>query len=851
MKRSFLLIGLALSTAFFVQTKLYSQCTNLNFSQGNFSNWQAYKGTWSSIGDNISTCPITSGRYEIMSTDLILTNQFYDEYCPLIPKVPNGFSYAAKLGNANPGNEVNALEYTMTVDSNNSLLIVHFAFVLQTTGHSSAEQPRFSMILKDSLGNEMPSIPCSKLVFPAASGDSNLACDVPGISGFVARDWTTVAFSLEPYIGRTIKIYFETRNCALGCHFGYAYLVAECRPMRIELQLCPGATVARMSAPVGFIKYRWTRKLNPSWFKEGGIEMRQIVEPNVQEGDIYTCEMTSALGSSCSAQVKIEIKRTSVIAAFYYGVKNVSGYVDFTPKWQNWYDTCARTATFVEFVTVNNSTKAAILWEIMDPKDKSGKSVLATSTDSMFTYTFPDPDSTPVTYRVRLTGIAENGCTDTNHVVQTITIYPSPRVKIAGESELCDTAWLKAVAVRSKFVHHTWTDKNGTQIGTGDSIKISAPGTYILASVDTSGCIARDTFKVTYLQVHFNNLSITNVSCYGDATGWFTHDTIIGGTHPYTTLYWRFKDMNGNDSIVVPPNDLFGMYSNLKAGIYRFEAIDANGCPLSGDVEIRQFDLLKLATTSQASICNLNNGILSLGATGGLPPYKYKVEKEDGTLVSVPHAGTTISNLAAGKYKITITDVNNCVTSDTISIADKTISLTAIYLMEGDIRININQDTTMHVAFNPTNACNKNIVWYSQDTSIATVDANGIVKGISYGRTYVVATADDGGSQASRKITVSNVGINSFTKTDKNIKVYPNPTTGQLIIDNGQLTIAPLSPPEGGKQPTIEIYDVVGQVVFTSPLSNLSPETTIDISHLANGLYFLKVDGKVVKIVKE
>jgi len=74
-------------------------------------------------------------------------------------------------------------------------------------------------------------------------------------------------------------------------------------------------------------------------------------------------------------------------------------------------------------------------------------------------------------------------------------------------------------------------------------------------------------------------------------------------------------------------------------------------------------------------------------------------------------------------------------------------------------------------------------------------------------------------------------------------RIYPNPT-------NGQLTIA--SPnPKGGEQATIEIYDVIGQVVFTSQLSKLSPETTIDISHLANGLYFLKVGGKMIKVVKE
>ena len=92
--------------------------------------------------------------------------------------------------------------------------------------------------------------------------------------------------------------------------------------------------------------------------------------------------------------------------------------------------------------------------------------------------------------------------------------------------------------------------------------------------------------------------------------------------------------------------------------------------------------------------------------------------------------------------------------------------------------------------------------------------------------------------------TQNTTGIEQLTIDNGQLTIYPNPTNGQLII-------APLSPPKGGKQPTIEIYDVVGQVVFMSQLSKLSPEITIDISHLANGLYFLKVGGKMVKIVKE
>ena len=88
--------------------------------------------------------------------------------------------------------------------------------------------------------------------------------------------------------------------------------------------------------------------------------------------------------------------------------------------------------------------------------------------------------------------------------------------------------------------------------------------------------------------------------------------------------------------------------------------------------------------------------------------------------------------------------------------------------------------------------------------------------------------------------------------TEKNIKIYPNPTTGQLTIDmsvdNGQLTMdnvevfdilgrkAPPSPPKGGK----------------SPLSfGEGSGVRLDISHLPVGFYFVKIGNFVEKIVKE
>jgi hypothetical protein len=71
------------------------------------------------------------------------------------------------------------------------------------------------------------------------------------------------------------------------------------------------------------------------------------------------------------------------------------------------------------------------------------------------------------------------------------------------------------------------------------------------------------------------------------------------------------------------------------------------------------------------------------------------------------------------------------------------------------------------------------------------------------------------------------------------LRVYPNPTSNQLRIENYELRMG-----------DIAIYDVVGKLQ-QSKIVNLQSEISIDISHLANGLYFLKVGDKTVKVIKE
>jgi len=70
------------------------------------------------------------------------------------------------------------------------------------------------------------------------------------------------------------------------------------------------------------------------------------------------------------------------------------------------------------------------------------------------------------------------------------------------------------------------------------------------------------------------------------------------------------------------------------------------------------------------------------------------------------------------------------------------------------------------------------------------------------------------------------------TLNNENIKIYPNPTTGELRIENGELRIK-----------SVEIFDVYGRNLLLHT-ANLTPHTVFDISHLPAGIYFVKIQNK-------
>ena len=120
-----------------------------------------------------------------------------------------------------------------------------------------------------------------------------------------------------------------------------------------------------------------------------------------------------------------------------------------------------------------------------------------------------------------------------------------------------------------------------------------------------------------------------------------------------------------------------------------------------------------------------------------------------------------------------------------------------------------------------------------------------MINGINHGAIYSYTFENVREHGTISVVFVGDVGIVE-TGNAPSIRIYPNPVNEQLTIDNGELTIK-----------NVQIFDVMGRCVATvetgraPSLQSTSSETTINVSHLPSGIYFLKIGEMVAKFVKE
>ncbi|WP_299890627.1 M4 family metallopeptidase [uncultured Lacinutrix sp.] len=89
------------------------------------------------------------------------------------------------------------------------------------------------------------------------------------------------------------------------------------------------------------------------------------------------------------------------------------------------------------------------------------------------------------------------------------------------------------------------------------------------------------------------------------------------------------------------------------------------------------------------------------------------------------------------------------------------------------------------------------------------------------------------------------LSISDFDSINNLVKIYPNPSKGIFNLKKtNQIDLI-----------KAEVYDINGRFIKTIDLSNVVEETTIDLSNIASGLYFMTLTSKetksVIKLIKE
>lgn len=201
---------------------------------------------------------------------------------------------------------------------------------------------------------------------------------------------------------------------------------------------------------------------------------------------------------------------------------------------------------------------------------------------------------------------------------------------------------------------HTWQGLGPAFIVAGANTlnpTVNTAGLYVLYVTDiTTGCEKLDTVKVFPGPiVGAAEVSIQDVSCSGQLGVVFFGPVV--GTPPYT---YQWSDGSTNQSL-----------TNVPPGLYSLTVTDATGCSRYGEYTIGQgtpwYTVTALKTAPACS--GLSNGSIDL-TVGGLvvPPVQF----------AWSNGATTedLSGLAAGTYKVTVTDQATCSTVLNITLAD-------------------------------------------------------------------------------------------------------------------------------------------------------------------------------------
>ena len=254
---------------------------------------------------------------------------------------------------------------------------------------------------------------------------------------------------------------------------------------------------------------------------------------------------------------------------------------------------------------------------------------------------------------------------------------------------------------------------------------------------------------------------------WGTSHGFFVSQVRTEGQNSagYTSL--KFYDYEGNEQMSSAADEYKEIITGSDAGGYVVSADESLMVFNGGSKEFLVFDIAWEGNKPVMTLkYTINHGIASIRQ------------------MNWDYAGNIVCSGDNGVQIVTLPkEVNN-----TIVPAKKALTLVkkqgvAVAGIELSVdSASVELDATIHlsglVVFTPADATNKMVTWKSEDETIATVDANGVVTGLKLGTTKISATSMEGNYSDTLNLTVIPVAV-------KGIKILSGDEDGIMRIGLG------------------------------------------------------------------
>lgn len=254
-----------------------------------------------------------------------------------------------------------------------------------------------------------------------------------------------------------------------------------------------------------------------------------------------------------------------------------------------------------------------------------------------------------------------NGCPITPIIVE--VFEPTP-VTIALTStdptcyDLCDGTATATGGGGVGGFSYVWTPAPGLGQFTPNASNMCDQA-YMVTVTDANGCSHDSTFTLVNPPTYDITTNQTNLLCFGDINGTIDITVNSGGSGAGYTYFWSPNPPVGQGT----PN-----VSGLNAGVWSVTIEDPLACDTVLTFNITSPPQLNVnaSVISQVSCFGDCNGSAQVVINGGTPGYN----------ISWDDPGTQSTNVASGLcdglYTVTVTDQNNCVETDNVTITEPT-----------------------------------------------------------------------------------------------------------------------------------------------------------------------------------